>query len=124
MAANLQSLSEQQRALLMPKVKQQYRVLRIVSFLLMAIAMAVVIFGVFGGVFLMFTPSFTYDFASNTVVRGDPLVGQGAGFAFMALISGLILFAFAQLIQIQISREENARLTNALLFELFRRRRS
>ena len=110
---------------LMPKVERRFLLLRVTAFFLMLVAMLVILGGLLAGLVTATTlqslsvsvvgSSVQYSTAPPDTARAF-VIGAGAVF------SGLLLFAFAQLILVQLAREENARITNALLVRLFRSR--
>jgi len=116
--------AEQRRALVAPRVEQRYRLLRVIMAVFYLIGIPVLVLGVAGGVLIAVTPTASWDFTTDRIIQGPPNVGYGVAIIAASLIGGLLCLAFAQLLDIQVSREEHARVANAILLELFRRRGS
>ncbi len=83
----------------MPKVDRRFTLLRLIVVILLVVSILIIIGGIVLG-----------------ILSGAFAIGAAA------LLSGLVLIAFAQLIQVRLAHEESARITNALLLRLFRRR--
>lgn len=94
----------QQRALLMPEVEEKYKYLLLYSFLLR----------IFSGVVVIAALVASFR-VSRTLV-------EAAGYGVGGIVLCLSLFALAQLIDVQVAKEKNQRLTNELLLILVTRR--
>lgn len=94
----------QQHALLMPEVEERYKYLPLYSFLLRILSGVVVI----ATIIVSFR-------VSRTLV-------EAAVYGVGGIVLCLSMFALAQLIDMQVSKEKNQRLTNELLLILVTRR--
>lgn len=98
---------EHRSALQMPSIRQKFNGLAWVASALMAIAILVIILGVIGGALISSS--------------GTGNLGVGLGVGLGSVIWGILIYAFGQLLLVQIAREYHERLTNELLLQLLNR---